>query len=241
MLEGLYAAASGMEAQQQQFDAISNDMANVDTPGYQGQIVGFHDLLYSSSGSGNTATGAGSAASVIGRSQTQGAIQQTGRPLDVAIQGNGYLEVHRSDGTIGLTRNGTLEMNSQGQLTDQEGNLLQPPVTIPNGVDLSNVKIASNGTVSANGKQLGKIQLATVPSPDNLTPVGDSMFTANAASGGISAASGATLQQGALEGSNVDMGQAMATMVTAQQSYSMASNAVQDQDQMLQIANEIKP
>src|SRR3981081_554717 len=95
MLEGLYAAASGMEAQQRQFDAISNDLSNVDTPGYQGELVGFHDLLYTTAGSASGTTmptGAGAAASIVGRSQLQGAFQQTGRQLDVAIQGGGFLE-----------------------------------------------------------------------------------------------------------------------------------------------------
>jgi flagellar basal-body rod protein FlgG len=242
MLEGLYAAASGMEAQQAQFDSVSNDLANVDTPGYQSQILGFHDLLYSNGGyAGNVPTGAGTAAQVVGRSQEQGAMQQTGRPLDVAIQGAGYLEVRRPDGTIGLTRNGALQMNAQGQLTNQQGMLLQPPVTVPHGVQPSQVSIAANGAVTANGRQIGRIQLVNVPSPDNLTPVGDSMFTANAASGAIRPPTGTTLQQGALEGSNVDMAQAMSKMVTAQRTYAMASSAIQDQDQMLQIANEIKP
>jgi flagellar basal-body rod protein FlgG len=242
MLEGLYAAASGMEAQQQQFDSVSNDLANVDTPGYQSQILGFHDLLYSNGGyAGNVPTGAGTAALLVGRSQEQGPIQQTGRPLDVAIQGPGYLEVRRPDGTIGLTRNGVLEMNAQGQLTNQQGMLLQPPITVPHGVQPSQVSIAANGNVTANGRTLGRIQLVNVPAPANLTPVGDSMFTANAASGAIRPAVGATLQQGALEGSNVDMAQAMSKLVTAQRTYAMASSAIQDQDQMLQIANEIKP
>jgi flagellar basal-body rod protein FlgG len=178
---------------------------------------------------------------VVGRNQEEGPIQQTGRPLDVAIQGSGFLEVRRPDGTIGLTRNGVLEMNSQGQLTNQQGMLLQPPITIPHGVDPSQVSIAANGNVTANGRQLGRIQLVTVPSPDNLTPVGDSMFTANAASGAIVPATNATLQQGALEGSNVDMAKAMSTLVTAQRTYAMDSSAIQDQNQMLQIANEIKP
>jgi flagellar basal-body rod protein FlgG len=231
-----------MEAQQTQFDAISNDLANVDTPGYQSQIVGFHDLLYSNGGyAGNVPTGAGTAARIVGRSQVQGAMQQTGRPLDVAIEGNGYLEVRRPDGTIGLTRNGALEVNALGQLTNQQGMLLQPPVTIPHGVSLSDVKIASNGTVTAAGRAIGRLGLVTVPSPDNLTPVGDSMFTANAASGAIVPATGATLQQGVLEGSNVDMAQAMSQLVTAQRTYAMDSSAIQDQNQMLQIANEIKP
>src|SRR5438105_2035545 len=101
MLEGLYSAASGMEAQQHQFDAISNDMANLDTPGYQSTIVGFHDLLYSNGNYGSAVpTGAGAAAAVVGRDQSQGAIQQTNRTLDVAVQGEGFIEVRRFDGTI---------------------------------------------------------------------------------------------------------------------------------------------
>ena len=242
MLEGLYAAASGMESQQQQFDAISNDLSNIDTPGYQSAIVGFHDLLYSNGGyAGNVPTGAGSAARIVGRNQSEGAIQVTNRPLDVAIQGPGYLEVRRPDGTIGLTRNGALEVGPTGQLTNQQGMPLQPPISLPTGVAMSDVKISANGTVTAAGRQVGKLALVTVPSPDNLTPVGDSMFTASAASGAIRPATGATLQQGALEGSNVDMAQAMSTLVTAQRTYAMDSSAIQDQNQMLQIANEIKP
>jgi flagellar basal-body rod protein FlgG len=242
MLEGLYSAAAGMESQQQQFDAISNDMANMDTPGYQSTIVGFHDLLYSNGGYGsNVATGAGSEAQVVGRDQTQGAIQQTGQPLDVAIQGSGYLEVRRPDGTIGLTRNGRLELNAKRQLTNAEGMLVQPPVTIPAGVPLDQVTIQPNGAVSAAGKQVGKISLVDVPAPDGLVADGDSVFSATAASGAIRAAKSATLQQGALEGSNVNLGDEMTKMMSAQQQYAMGSQAVQYQAQMLQIADSIKP
>jgi flagellar basal-body rod protein FlgG len=244
MLEGLYSAAAGMEAQQRQFDAISNDMANVSTPGYQANIVGFHDLLYTTAGSasGTTmATGAGSAATIVGRSQVQGAFQQTGRSLDVAIQGEGYLEVRRPDGTIGLTRNGGLQLGAQGQLTNQDGLLVQPPITVPPGVPAESVHIDANGNVTAGTRRLGRIQLVTVPNPNGLNPEGGSVFSATAASGAIRAATGATLQQGALEASNVDIGNAMAAMITAQKSYSMGSQALQYQDQMLQIANEIKP
>jgi len=242
MLEGLYAAASGMEAQQQQFDAISNDMANVDTPGYQSTIMGFHDLLYSSGTYGsNVATGAGAGAEQLGYDQTQGAIQQTGQPLDVAIAGQGYLEVRRPDGTIGLTRNGALQLDDKRQLTTQTGMLVQPPITIPAGLDPSQVSIAANGTVSAGKQTLGKLSLVDVPAPDGLVADGDSVFSATAASGAIRAAKGASLQQGALEGSNVDMGAEMSKMMAAQQQYAMGSQAIQYQAQMLQIANEIKP
>jgi flagellar basal-body rod protein FlgG len=242
MLEGLYSAASGMEAQQQQFNAISNDMANLDTPGYRSTIVGFHDLLYSNGAYGSTVpTGAGSVSAVVGRDRSQGAMQQTNRQLDVAVQGPGYLEVRRPDGSIGLTRNGRLELNAKRQLTTQEGMLVQPPITIPAGVSADQVTIGADGTVAAAGKKVGKISLVDVPAPDGLVADGDSVFSATAASGAIRTARNATLQQGALEGSNVNMGAEMAKMMSAQKEYEMGSQAVQYQAQMLQIANQIKP
>jgi flagellar basal-body rod protein FlgG len=242
MLEGLYSAASGMEAQQQQFDAISNDIANVDTPGYQSTIVGFHDLLYSNGEYGsNVPTGAGSAAQVVGHDQSQGAIEQTGQPLDVAVQGQGFLEVRRQDGTIGLTRDGSLQLNAKRQLTTNTGLLVQPPITIPSGVPTDQISIASNGTVQAAGKTVGKLSLVNVPAPDGLVADGDGVFSATAGSGAIVTAKSASLQQGALEGSNVNMGDEMAKMETAQQEYAMGSQAIQYQAQMLQIANQIKP
>jgi len=244
MLQGLYAAASGMEAQQNQLDAVANDLANVDTTGYQGEIIGFQDLLYTQGGNStgtNVATGAGSASAIIGRSGAQGSIQQTGRSLDVAIQGPGYIEVQRPDGTIGLTRNGALQTNAKGQLTNGQGMAVQPPITIPPGTDPSDVTIQGNGDVVVNGKTLGQIKLVNVPAPNGLVADGDSIFSATAASGAIRTATGSTLQQNALEGSNVDMGRAMSQMMTAERSYQMSSNAVQYQDQMLQIANQIKP
>ena len=243
MLEGLYTAASGMEAQQERLDALSNDLANISTTGYQATEVGFNDLLYSPGGvaSGSSvSTGAGAAASIVGRSQLQGSLEQTNRPLDVAIIGEGYIEVRRPDGTIGLTRNGALEVNAQGQLTNQQGMPLVPPITLPRGIDLANVTIGSDGTVKAGSAAVGKIAIVTVPAPDKLLPDGDSMFSATAASGPIRAAAGATLQQGTLESSNVDMAQTMVAMIDTQQSYSLASRAIQFQDQMLQIANQVK-
>src|SRR5579859_5125328 len=104
-----------MEAQQMQLDAIANDVANADTPGYQASEIGFHDLLYTAANDpGSTATvGSGAGASTIGYSQAPGQVQQTGNPLDVAIAGNAYIEVKQPNGTIGLTRNGTLQTNAK--------------------------------------------------------------------------------------------------------------------------------
>jgi flagellar basal-body rod protein FlgG len=244
MLGGLYSAATGMEAQQEQLNAISNDLANVSTPGYQSTIVGFHDLLYTDGGApsgSNAATGAGAAASVIGRSELQGAISQTGQPLDVAIEGEGYLEVRRPDGTIGLTRNGTLQLDATGQLTNSFGMPVQPPITLPRGVSPSDVKIGADGTVTAGARKLGKIAIVSVPAPNGLLADGDSVFSTTAASGASRPTAGATLQQGALEASNVDVAQDMSEMIDAEQGYNLASKAMQYQQQMGQIANQLKP
>jgi len=243
MFEGLYAAAAGMEAQQTQMNALANDLANVDTPGYKSTRVGFHDLLYTSAGpssGSDVATGAGAAAELIGRNDQQGAIQNTGQPLDVAIIGSGYLQVRRPDGTIGLTRAGDLQIDAAGHLTTNLGMMLQPPITVPRGVSPDQVTIAPDGTVSAGSQKLGTISIVNVPAPDGLLADGDSLFSVTAASGGIRNASGAVLRQGALEGSNVDIAQAMGQLITTQNSYSLASQAIHYQDQMLEIGNQVK-
>lgn len=242
MLEGLYSAAAGMEAQQVQLDAISNDVANADTPGYQSTEVGFHDLLYGSDNVAGTTAGVGSgaAASTIGHDLTEGQLQQTGNPLDVAIQGEGYLEVRQANGTIGLTRDGTLQVNAQGRLTNSQGLELQPPLTLPKGTAASDVAIAADGTVTVAKARIGKIALVTVPAPDQLLDAGGGLYSATAASGAIRPAKGATLQQGALELSNVDMNAEMTAMMAAQQSFSMASKAITFESQMGQIAATLK-
>jgi flagellar basal-body rod protein FlgG len=243
MLQGLYAAASGMEAQQTQLNSISNDLSNMNTPGYQSVDVGFQDLLYSSGGvsSGSTVgTGAGAEASVVGRDSTEGALTDTGRPFDVGIEGNAYLQVRLPNGQTALTRDGALQLNNKGQLTDSSGDPLVPTITIPPGTDPANVKISPNGTVQLAGQTLGKITLMSVPAPGQLLADGDSAFSVTAASGAARPATTATLHQGYLEGSNVDMATAMAGMMNAQQSYDMDSQAVQYQSQMLQIANQLR-
>jgi flagellar basal-body rod protein FlgG len=154
--------------------------------------------------------------------------------------GPGYIQVRRDDGSIGLTRNGALELDPAGELTDQEGNPLVPPINLAKGVQSDQVSIAANGDVTANGRRLGTIPIVTVPAPGQLQPDGDSMFSVTSASGATRAAAGSSIQQGALEGSNVDIAQAMSDMVNAQRTYQMSSQAIQYQDQMLQIANGIK-
>jgi flagellar basal-body rod protein FlgG len=241
MLEGLYAAAAGMEAQQQQLDSVGNDLANASTTGYKAERVAFRDLLYNQVNVAGTATteGAGAAAQTIGRDQAQGAIQSTGNPLDLAIEGPGFFTVKRSDGTVALTRDGSLQVNAKGQLTTTEGNLLDPPITLPKGSSPSEVAISPDGTVHVGTKTIGKIALVTVASPDHLLAAGSNLFSASASSGRPRPTAGATIQQGALEGSNVDVGNDMVQMMGAQRSYQLESSAIQTENQMLSIANQL--
>ena len=245
MLEGLYSAAAGMAAQQQHMDAVANDLANVDTTGYKKVRVGFRDLLYTpartAAGAG-VDLGAGSAATQLGRTLDQGSLQNTGNMLDVAIQGQGFFEVRQANGQPALTRDGSFHLNANGQLVTSDGLRLQPPITVPRGTTGDQVTISANGAVAANGRQLGSLRLVTVRSPEALTPAGSNLFTANAASGPIRpvTGNGTTLQQGYLEGSNVDMADSMVDMMDAQRSFELASKAIQMQDDMAAIANQVK-
>ena len=242
MLEGLYSAGAGMEAAQNQLDAVSNNMANVDTPGYQSEILGFHDLLYSGDNDApsNAIVGSGSGTDTLGFNQAQGSIQKTGNPLDLALEGPGYFQVRQPDGSTGLTRNGTFELNSRGQITTSLGMELVPPITVPKGTQPADISISSDGTVSVGNQKLGQIKLAQVSAPDKLLPQGNSIYGVTTSSGPVQTAKGVTLQQGALEQSNVDINTEISDMMTAQQAYEMGSKAVQMEAQLGQIAATLK-
>jgi flagellar basal-body rod protein FlgG len=241
MLEGLYTAAAGMAAQQQRMDALSNDVATSNTAGYKRVRIGFRDLVYQADGPNGVRTGSGAAAVQIGRGFEQGAFQKTDQPFDLAISGDGYLQVRRANsGQTALTRNGQLQVNAAGQLTTAEGDQLVPPITLPRNIDPSTVTIGPDGTISSGTRRLGQIQLVTVPAPTGLVAAGNGYFNVSAASGGVRRATTATITQGALESSNVDLADAMVDMMDAQRSYSMASKAIHMQDQMMEIANGVK-
>lgn len=242
MLEGLYSAGAGMEAAQSQLDAVSNNIANENTPGYQAQIVGFHDLLYTTDNAlpSNAIVGAGAATDTLGFSQAQGSLQQTGNPLDIALQGPGYFQVRQANGSVALTRNGTFQLNARGQLTTSLGMELVPPITLPKGTQPADVHVASDGVVSVGANKVGQIKVVQVTAPDKLLPQGNSVYAVTAASGPVQTARGVTMQQGYLEQSNVDLNTEIANMVTAQQAYDMGSRAVQMEAQMGQIAATLR-
>jgi len=240
MLEGMYSAAAGMAVQQQRMDALAGDVANVNTNGYKQTRVAFRDLLYTRDASGRVSSGAGAGAALVSRSLAQGPLRETGNPLDVAIDGDGFLEVRRDDGSLALTRDGALRLDARGRLGTQRGELVQPPITVPAGTEASDVTIGPDGTVSARGRTIGRIRIMTVPAPDGLRPAGDSLFVATAASGAPRATGAVRLLQGQTEASNVDVADAMAGMIEAQRGFQLSSRAVQIQDQLLQIANQVK-
>lgn len=242
MLEGLYSAAAGMAAQQEQLNAISNDLANLSTSGYKSERVAFSDLLYNPvdiAGTGTTA-GAGASAKLIGRSEAQGSIQETGDPLDLAIEGPGYFEVTRVNGQKALTRGGQFGINANGAIVNAEGNQLSPPIKLPAGTAASEVSIGPTGAVSVGTRVVGQIKLMTVTSPEHLLADGGSEFSTTAASGAAHPATG-KIRQGALEASNVNIASEMALMVSTQRDYQLTSTAIQDESQMMSIANQLRP
>ena len=243
MLEGMYSAAAGMAAQQQRLDALSNDLANANTAGYKHVRVAFRDLLYVATGAGaarGVSSGAGSAAVQLGRGTEQGAMQNTGNKLDVALSGQGFLQVRDTKGQIALTRDGALQRQANGRLVTSTGAFTG--ITVPAAVKDDDLSIDPNGAVSANGTVLGRLRIVNVRAPENLQSAGDNLFRPTPQSGAPRAvgAGSTTLQQGVLEGSNVGIADAMTDMIDAQRAFEFASKAITTQDRLLEIANQVK-
>jgi flagellar basal-body rod protein FlgG len=235
MADGLHAAASGLAAQQVRMDAIANDIANVNTAGYQKQRVVFHDLVYDAGG-----VGSGTVAEAVGRSWQPGTPMPSQNPLAVTIDGPGFFQVKLADGRVALTRAGDFQVDAQGRVTTARGELLQPPITLPKGTDPSRVTIAPDGTVTAGTTKLGQIALVDVPARAGLQALGGDLYVATTASGAPAQVKGSTLQQGVLESSNVDLAAAMTELIDAQRAFTRASTVVHTQDELLDIANQIR-
>lgn len=255
MMRSLWTSKTGMEAQQSQLDAISHNLANSSTNGYKKSHVVFEDLIYQNlrqagSNSSEQTTlptglqvGLGTRAVASVRSFTQGNLQQSSNPLDLAVQGNGFFEVQMPDGTTGYTRDGSFQVNQQGQLVTNNGYLVSPGITIP--ANAQNVSIGTDGTVSvslpgqATPQSVGQIQLASFVNPAGLDPKGQNLFAETAASGTPNtAAPGSngmgTVKQGFVETSNVNVVEELIGMIQTQRAYELNSKAIQTSDQMLQ-------
>ncbi len=259
MIRSLYVAATGLQAQQTNMDVIANNLANVNTTGFKSGRTVFQDLLYQNltqPGAQSSQTtlypsglqlGTGVAPVATERLFTEGNLTQTGNSLDLAINGKGFFQILQPDGTIAYTRDGTFQLNNQGQVVNSSGYPLQPSVTIPSSAQ--NVTIGADGTVSvtlagqATAQQVGTIQLASFINPTGLQSIGGNLYVQTGSSGspttGQPTLNGlGSVQQGYLESSNVNVVSALVDMISTQRAYEINSKAVQSSDQMLQYAEQ---
>ena len=255
MMRSLWISKTGMEAQQIELDHISHNLANSATNGYKKSHAVFEDLMYQNlrqvgSNSSEQTTlptglqvGLGTRAVATSRVFSQGNLQQTSSTFDLAIRGNGFFQVQMPDGTTGYTRDGSFQVNAQGQMVTNNGYLLQPTITVP--PNAQSVSIGLDGTVScvlpaqAAPQTLGQIQLTNFVNPPGLEPNGQNLFSETAASGtpnsGTPGQSGlGQLQQGFVETSNVNVVEELIGMIQTQRAYELNSKAIQTSDQMLQ-------
>ncbi len=255
MLRSLWIAKTGMESQQTKLDTIAHNLANVGTNGYKRAGVVFEDLMYQNlrpagaagSEAGQLPTGLQVGLGVRTAASTrhfgQGALQQTGNNLDIAIKGEGFFQIQQPDGTTAYTRDGGFQVDANGQMVTTAGQALAPGITIP--ANAIAIQIAANGTVSVTlpgqtaHQVLGQIQTATFINPAGLDPRGGNLFGETAASGTPNTAAAASnghgsLQQGFVEGSNVNVVEELVSMIATQRAYELNSKAIQSSDQMLQ-------
>ena len=255
MINSLWISKTGMEAQQMQLDVISNNLANVSTNGFKKAHAVFEDLMYQNlrqvgSNTSEQSTlptglqvGLGVRTVATSRQFSQGSLQQSNNNLDVAIQGNGFFQVTMPDGTIGYTRDGAFQLDSQGRLVTSGGLLVSNGVTVP--ANATALSISQDGQVTATipgttGVQtIGTITTASFINPAGLEPKGQNIFGETSASGqpnaGTPGANGlGPLMQGFVETSNVNVVQELVSMIQTQRAYEMNSKAIQTSDQMLQ-------
>jgi flagellar basal-body rod protein FlgG len=237
MPNGMKIAVAAVAAQQARFDAVANDMANINTPGYRRGRVAFQEIVTPDSGDG---TGGGVRVLDGGRSSAQGTLQPSENPLAVALQGPGYIQVKLADGGIGLSRAGDLRLDGKRQLVLPSGERLEPPIGIPDGVALSDVTIDADGVVMTNARKLGQLTIVDVPAPTGLAPSDNGTLTVTQASGAAVRMTDTVVQQGTLETSDFSLADAMVAMIEAQRAFEMASKAIHMQDQLMQIENEIR-
>ncbi|HEY8312072.1 MAG TPA: flagellar basal-body rod protein FlgG [Gemmatimonadaceae bacterium] len=258
----LHTAATGMQAQQTRTDVIANNLANVNTTGFKRSRAHFEDLLYqtiqgpATLGSRDTEqlpaiqVGLGTRLTSVQRIDSQGSLEQTSRPLDLAIEGEGYFEVQLPNGNTAYTRDGSLQVSDQGVLVTSQGYAIEPQIKVPKGA--TSVTISETGVVTANGlasgtngsQELGRIELARFANASGLESMGQNLFSETPSSGdaikGMPTENGnGRLAQGYLESSNVEIVTEMVDMITAQRAYEINSKAVKNSEDMATTANSL--
>ncbi|MFB6356777.1 MAG: flagellar basal-body rod protein FlgG [bacterium] len=257
MIRSLYTGGTGMRAMQFNVDIIGNNLANVNTNGFKRRRPDFQDLFYeqlktpgapSTNGTEHPtglSVGTGVRSASTHRLHIQGNAKKTENPMDVMIQGNGFFQVTRPDGTTAYTRDGSFKLDGNGNIVTANGNFLQPQITVPQNA--TGITIRSDGTVSADiqgqtqAQQIGQIQLAKFVNPAGLEAEGKNLLSETAASGAPTIATPGqngvgTLQQGFLEKSNVDVVESLTNMIAAQRAFEFNHRTIRTSDQMLRRA-----
>ncbi len=259
MLRAFSTAATGMTAQQMLVDVIANNLANINTTGFKRSQIDFQDLLYEKlvesgvevaagvNSPGGVEVGSGVRVAATVRVFTPGEFQNTGRKLDIAIRGDGFLQVTLPNGDIRYTRDGALQTNADGQLVTTTGYAIEPAITVP--TDAVSIDIGKDGGVNvtdATGTTsvVGTVQLVRFPNPSGLSSEGDNLLAQTEASGtattGTAGENGfGSIQSGFLEKSNVQMVTELVNLITAQRAYEINSRAIKAGDDMLRTANNI--
>lgn len=256
MIQSLWISATGMSAQQLNMDTISNNLANVNTTGFKSGRAQFADLFSqqlkpteAEDGQAAVAVGLGTQNTAIDRSFTQGTVENTGNSLDLAIQGEGFFQILKPDGTLAYTRDGTLKVSSDSILCTSQGYPLTPEIRIPE--DALEISIGTDGTVAvkcsgdSTAKTIAQLELTRFVNPAGLSSEGQNMFTATAAAGetivntpgqdGLG-----SITQGALERSNVNLVVEMVNMILTQRAYEVNTKAIQATDEMIKMANNLR-
>jgi flagellar basal-body rod protein FlgG len=251
----LWAAKTGLDAQNTRMAVISNNLANTNTTGFKAGRAAFQDLMYQNIrqvGAQSTQNTQYSTGLTLGtgvrivateKDYSQGSVLQTNNSLDMSVNGRGFLQITMPDGTIAYTRDGSFSLDNQGNIVTASGYPLQPAINIP--AASQSVTIGNDGVVTVKtaanvkGTQVGQIQLADFINEGGLQPVGNNLLVESAASGapqvGTAGTNGlGTLQQGSLETSNVNSVTELVSMIECQRSYEMNSKAISATDQMLQ-------
>jgi len=255
MNSALWAAKTGLDAQQTRMTVVSHNLANVSTNGFKKDRAVFEDLLYQNVRQVGAATsqdttaptglnlGTGVRVVATEKNYTQGGLNNTGNSLDVAVNGRGFFQVLMPDGSFAYTRDGSFKMSAEGELVTASGYKVQPGITIPSGAQ--SISIGADGVVSAqlagqsSPTQIGTLQLTDFVNPSGLQPRGENLLSESAASGPAQSSTPGlnglgTLQEGFLEGSNVNVVEELVTMIETQRAYEMNSKAISTADQMMQ-------
>ncbi len=261
MLNAMHTAATGMSSQQRQIDTIANNLANVNTTAFKRSTLEFQDLIYQKLQEAGASlyrgvevpvqlqVGHGTAIVASNRQFAQGDLVETSNPLDVVIEGDGFLQVRMPDGEVAYTRDGSLKLSADGTIVTSSGFRVEPEIVVPD--DATSIVISADGVVQAflHGEDLpvnlGELVLARFINPNGLAAQGRNLFRRTPASGDALLASPGTqgigtLRQGFVESSNVEVVTEMVNMILAQRAYEISSKAIQTSDEMLQLANNLR-